>query len=280
MKKRILISCGVLLVAIVIAAAFLFYPSIRFFTQKETIQVDNTLTLMLGGGGNSGIIIGDSAVVVVDTKMMSSSEDLYKLAKANAGSKPLIIVNTHYHSDHVNGNKYFKGDRIYIGNYNREFLQKNIDAENQPTDFVNDSLSLNIGGEVVHLYNLGQAHTLNDLVVYLENHKVLFSGDLIFNHVNPVLKDESGARVAKWIKVLDIVISRWGNCTIVPGHGKIGGIEIVQSMRQYFIDMTTGAQYSDKEDQMIEKYKDWMKILNMSSPEKTIKYIKNYEMNK
>jgi cyclase len=190
------------------------------------------------------------------------------------------VVNTHYHSDHVNGNKYFKGDKIYIGNYNREFLQKNIEAENQPTDFVNDSLSINIGGEVIHLYNLGQAHTLNDLVVYLENHKVLFTGDLIFNHVNPVLKDESGARVTQWIKVLDIIINRWGNCTIVPGHGKVGGIEMAQSMRKYFVDMTTAAQYPTKEDQIKEKYKDWMKVLNMSSPEKTIKYIKMYETNK
>jgi hypothetical protein len=44
--------------------------------------------------------------------------------------------------------------------------------------------------------------------------------------------------------------------------------------------MTTAAQYPTKEDQIKEKYKDWMKVLNMSSPEKTIKYIKMYETNK
>ena len=279
MKKKIFIISGIVVVLAIAAIVFLLYPTIRFFTEKETIQVDSTLTLILGGGGNSGIIIGDSAVVVVDTKMMSGSEDLYKLAKANAGLKPIIVINTHYHSDHVKGNKYFKGSRIYMGDYNKEFLQKNIDPENQPTDFVKDSLSLDIGGEVVKLYNLGQAHTWNDLVVYLKNHNVLFTGDLIFNRVNPVLKDESGARVAKWIKVLDVIINRWENCKIVPGHGKVGEIEMVKSMQQYFVDMTTAVQDSKREDQMKEKYADWMKILNMSSPEKTIEYIKMSEVN-
>ncbi len=280
MKKKIFIGSGISLIAVIAAAVFLFYPSVKFFTEKETIQVDRNLTLMLGGGGNSGIIVGDSAEVVVDTKMMSSSEDLYKLAKADAGAKPIIVINTHFHSDHVNGNKYFKGDRIYIGDYDKEFLKKSISAENQPTDFVKDSLSINIGGEIVHLYNLGQAHTFNDLVVFLENHKVLFTGDLVFNLVNPVLKDESGARVSKWIQVLDIILNRWTNCTFVPGHGKVGGVEIVQAMRQYFVDMTSAAQDPNKQVQMKEKYKDWMKVLNMSSPKKTIEYIKMSEMNK
>jgi glyoxylase-like metal-dependent hydrolase (beta-lactamase superfamily II) len=42
-------------------------------------------------------------VVVIDTKMMSNSEDLYKFAKEKAGQKPVIVINTHYHPDHVKG---------------------------------------------------------------------------------------------------------------------------------------------------------------------------------
>jgi Zn-dependent hydrolases, including glyoxylases len=252
----------------------------RLMTQKEIVPLDQNLTLMLGGGGNSGIIIGDSAVVVIDTKMMGSSEDLYKLAKEKAGQKPIIVINTHYHGDHVKGNKFFKGSKIYIGSYEKEFLQKNIDAENQPTDFVKDSLLIDLGNEKVHLYNLGQAHTFNDLVVYLSNHNVLFTGDLIFNRVNPVLKEESGARVSQWIIVLGTILSRWGDSKIVPGHGQVGDKEMVVSMRQYFIDMTVSAMEPSIENQLKDKYKDWMKFPGMSSPEKTIEYIKMYDVKK
>ena len=194
MKKKIFIGSGIALVVVLVGAIVVFYPAIRFMTQKEVIQVDPSLTLMLGGGGNSGVIIGDSAVVVIDTKMMGNGEDLYKFAKEKAGQKPIIVINTHYHPDHVQGNKYFKGSKIYIGNYEKEFLQKNIDAENQPTDAIKDSLLIDLGNEKVHLYDLGRGHTSNDVVVYLTNHKVLFTGDLVFNRMNPVLKDESGAQ--------------------------------------------------------------------------------------
>ena len=280
MKKKIFISIGTALLVIIIGAIVIFYPAIRFMTQKEIVPFDQSLTLMLGGGGNSGIIIGDSAVVVVDTKMMSGSEDLYKLAKEKAGQKPIIVINTHYHKDHVNGNKFYKGSKIYIGSYEKEFLQKNVDAENQPTDFVKDSLLIDLGNEKVHLYNLGQAHTLNDLVVYLTNHNVLFTGDLIFNRVNPVLKEESGAKVSRWINVLDLILNRWKDSKIVPGHGKVGDKEMVASMRQYFVDMTTAAMDPSKENKITDTYKDWMQLPGMSSPEKTIEYIKKYDVRK
>jgi glyoxylase-like metal-dependent hydrolase (beta-lactamase superfamily II) len=262
-KKKIFIGSGIALLVVLIGAAVIFYPAIRFMTQKEVIQVDPVLTLMLGGGGNSGVVIGDSAVVVIDTKMMGNGEDLYKFAKEKAGQKPIIVINTHFHPDHVQGNKYFKGSRIYIGNYEKEFLQKNIDAENQPTDVVKDSLLIDLGNEKVHLYDLGQGHTTNDVVVYLTNHKVLFTGDLVFNRINPVLKDESGAKVSQWIHVLDLILSRWGDSKVVPGHGTVGDSDIVVSMRQYFLDMTTAAIDPGKESQMKAMYKDWMKLPNM-----------------
>jgi glyoxylase-like metal-dependent hydrolase (beta-lactamase superfamily II) len=280
MKKKIFISIGITLLVILIGATIIFYPAIRLMTQKEIVQLDPSLTFMLGGGGNSGIIIGDSAVVVIDTKMMGSSEDLYKFVKEKAGQKPIIVINTHYHGDHVKGNKFFKGSRIYIGSYEREFLQNNVDAENQPTDFVKDSLLIDLGNEKVHLYDLGQAHTLNDLVVYLSSRNVLFTGDLIFNRVNPVLMEESGTKVSQWIHALDLILIRWGDSKIIPGHGKVGDKEMVVSMRQYFIDMTAAAMNPSRENQLKDAYKDWMKLPNMSSPEKTIEYIKMYDMKK
>ena len=276
MKKKIFIGIGIAVLVVLISAVIIFYPMIRFMTQKEIIQIDPNLTLVLGGGGNSGIVLGDSAVVVIDTKMMGRSEELYKLAKEKAGQKPIIVINTHYHKDHVSGNKFYKGSRIYIGSYEKDFLQKNVDAENQPTDFVKDSLLIDLGNEKVHLYNIGQGHTMNDLVVYLSNHRILFTGDLVFNRINPVLKKESGANVLRWIGLLDTILNRWGDSKIVPGHGQVGNKEIVASMRQYFVDMIAAVTDPSKMD----KYKDWMTMPNMASPEKTIEYIKGSEIKK
>ena len=274
--KKILIIIGLGLVVLLAAAGIILYPSLKVMLHTEIIQLDPTLTVVQGGGGNSGIIVGDSAVIIIDTKMMGKSEDLFKLAKEKAGKKPLIVVNTHFHRDHVSGNKYYKGSPIYIGNYEKSFLEKNVDPENQPNQFVKDSCAINIGGDEVLLYDLGRAHTTHDLVVYLPKHGVLFTGDLVSNRINPVLKDESSANVTLWIGVLDTIVSRWSSSRIIPGHGNYGDKGIVLAMRQYFLDLTEAAKDPTKANQLTKKYSDWLTMPSMSSPEKTVEYIKSH----
>jgi glyoxylase-like metal-dependent hydrolase (beta-lactamase superfamily II) len=274
MKKKILFGLGIVIVILITVFFIFYYPTYRFFTHKDVIQIDKNLTIVIGGGGNSCLLVGDSAVLVVDTKMMSNAEDLYKMAQEKAGKKPIIVVNTHYHPDHVKGNKFYKNDKIYIGNYDKTFLEKNVDADCQPNTFGKDSLILNLGNEIVELYNLGQAHTFDDMVVYLKNRKILFSGDLIFYEVNPVLKKESGADVDKWISVLNLLTTRWGDARIVPGHGKIGGKELMASLKQYFEDLKIAADQPSKESEMKAKYDNWTKISSLASPFMTIEYLK------
>jgi hypothetical protein len=60
----------------------------------------------------------------------------------------------------------------------------------------------------------------------------------------------------------------------------VGDKEMVVSMRQYFIDMTTAALDPSKESQLEDAYKDWMKLPTMSSPAKTIAFIRKVEIKK
>ncbi|MBM2815458.1 MAG: beta-lactamase domain protein [Ignavibacteria bacterium] len=275
MKKKsfLLLLAGFFLLFIIILIIFL-YPAYKNFFNKEIVNIDNGLTLVIGGGGNSGIVVGEKTAVVIDTKLSSNADDLFKLAKSKAGNKPIIVINTHYHTDHTKGNKLYKGSPIYIGNYDLSFLKSELKDENMPTNFVKDSLTIDIGGEKVKMFNLGRAHTFSDLVVLLENRKYLFSGDLIFQRVNPVLKRESGADVGLWLKSLEHIIGM-EIVKIIPGHGKPGGKEIVKELIRYFEDMKVAASDKSKEDFQKHKYAGWMKIPGMASPEKTIEYIRN-----
>src|ERR1035438_4906127 len=97
--------------------------------RRVLFRSDNKLTVYLGGGGNSGILVTDSAIVVIDTKMGTDAENLANLAKEKAGGKKIIVINTHYHGDHTKGNMFYKGSKIYIGDYEKSFLMKNMDHE-------------------------------------------------------------------------------------------------------------------------------------------------------
>jgi glyoxylase-like metal-dependent hydrolase (beta-lactamase superfamily II) len=272
-KKTIIVTL-IILAVIAGSAAIVFYPLYRFMFRESTRVVDKELTIVQGGGGNSGVLVTDSAVVVIDTKMNDdAAKKLYNLAKTKAGTKKIIVVNTHYHGDHVNGNKLYKGCDIYIGAYDRNFLSENIGPENMPNRFVKDSLVLNLGNEIMCLYNLGQAHTMNDMVVLLKNRKALFTGDLVFYRVNPFLKRESGANVDKWSGALDRLLKMPGIGMVIPGHGESGDRSMIVSMRNYFLDMKEAVANPAKKKELIAKYHDWIELPVMTSPEATIDYI-------
>ncbi len=273
MLRKIIIGIVSLLVLIIVLVLIFVYPMLSKMLKTETHKYDSSLTIVLGGGGNSGILVTDSAVVVIDTKMSKPAAEFSKMAKKIAGNKKIIVINTHYHPDHINGNKYYAGSTIYIGNYNTDFLHKNVKPELMPNMFVKDSITLALGKDTVLLYNLGQAHTMDDVVVYLKSRKLLFSGDLVFNRRNPAIMKSSGANIDKWINALNFIINK-DIKTIVPGHGDIGGKELASSQKQYFEDMKIAASDPAKASELKAKYKDWQKMPMMASPGKTISYIK------
>jgi glyoxylase-like metal-dependent hydrolase (beta-lactamase superfamily II) len=272
--KKILTGIALILLLLIAGGAMNLYPSFKLFFQTEIQQPDKNLTLVLGGEGNSGILVTDKALVVIDTKMGGDAGNLFKLAGEKAAGKPILVINTHYHGDHVKGNHFYKGSRIYIGNYDKAFLQKNVDPENMPTDYVKDSLVLDLGNEIVMLYDLGQAHTTHDMVVYLKNRKMLFSGDLVFNHINPFLKKESNADVDKWLAALHVILNKFDLEKVVPGHGAPGGKELIGLMIDYFGDMKAAEKDPLRAGKLKAKYKDWVEMPMMTSPQATIDYIR------
>jgi glyoxylase-like metal-dependent hydrolase (beta-lactamase superfamily II) len=272
--KRTFLISGIIVVVIIVAAAVYIYPTYKFFFQEGKMAVDEDLTIIQGGGGNSGVLVTDSAIIVIDTKMGGDAEKLFNLAKEKAGRKKIIVINTHYHGDHVRGNHFYNGSDIYIGAYDVKFLKDDLSVENMPNQFVKDSLIINLGNEILCLYNLGQAHTWNDMIVLLKNRKVVFTGDLVFYHINPFLKKESGADVDKWIAALHKILSIPGITMFVPGHGQPGDRSIVEAELGYFEDMKTAANNPSKETTMKEKYKDWTEMPMMTSPGITIDYIR------
>jgi glyoxylase-like metal-dependent hydrolase (beta-lactamase superfamily II) len=251
------------------------FPQDDAYTPKTDIrQIDKQLTLYLGGGGNSGILVTDSAVVVIDTKMGEYADSLYKLVKAKAGKKKIIVINTHYHGDHTGGNHLYKGSRIFIGNYDKSFLEKNVEKENMPTVFVDKEQTLYLGHDTLQLFDLGQAHTFHDMVVYLKNRNILFTGDLVFNRINPFLIKESGCNVDGWISALKEVIQKWGGSTMVPGHGLSGDKKMVMLMKSYFEDLKTASTNPDKAEELKLRYKSWKEVPGMTSVDNTIKFIR------
>jgi cyclase len=270
-----------LIVAVLMAAGFTLFaiyvkPVMSNMMVVRTVQYDPQLTLVLGGGGNSGILTSDSIVLVVDSKMKEAAKNLYDQVKQIAGNKPIILINTHVHIDHAGGNGFYKGQTIIAGgNYDKDFWAKDAGPETMPNVWVKDSLVFKVGNETVTVLNLPfDAHTQSDVVVYLNNRKLLFTGDVVLNKKCPALFHRYNSSSAGYLKAFDMLEKRFDIKTVVPGHGDIGGTEVIDTFRTFFKDMQTAAQDDSKKEELTGKYKGWSQIPLVMSPGATIRYMK------
>ncbi len=219
------------------------------------IQLDGTWFL-----NNAGFIAGHESVVVVDTtgteKRAHAFHDTLRKTTANPVQ---ALINTHSHADHTHGNFMFWPEAAIVGHElcREEVLRGSLDAIKAafPTgDFGNvpyvapnvtfsDRMTIWIEDLKVELIYVGPAHTTNDVVAWLPERKVLFSGDLVFNGGTPFAMAGS---IAGWLEALD-VLRGLGAETIVPGHGPVCGPEVFEEIGAYlgFVQEIAGNGFSE-----------------------------------
>ena len=87
----------------------------------------------------------------------------------------------------------------------------------------------------VELREFGGAHTNGDQVVLLPAEGVVFAGDLVENRFFPIVFGDV-ADAPAWIETLDR-LEELGADIVVPGHGEVGGPELIQSLRDYLVEV-------------------------------------------
>jgi glyoxylase-like metal-dependent hydrolase (beta-lactamase superfamily II) len=212
---------------------------------------------------NIGIILGNDAVLVVDTGMgPANGQKVLDSAKKLAGGKPLILTLTHFHPEHGFGAQVFKGvARIHYNRAQRDELAAKgegylgmfktfgpgvaeaLEGTNlvEPDDvYEGASASIDLGGRTVELRTWGLAHTGGDQVVWLPKERILFAGDLAEERIFPIFPwfppNDADIDGARWARVLGELIA-WNPAIVVPGHGDIGGAEILKAVRDYMLDL-------------------------------------------
>jgi glyoxylase-like metal-dependent hydrolase (beta-lactamase superfamily II) len=176
--------------------------------------------------------------------------------------RDLILTITHFHPEHGWGAGPFREHARIV--YNRAQLDE-LHVKFEALKAMFGSLGSAIAGELegvelvetnetyerTHTMDLGgehqvklierPAHTRGDQVVWLPNQRVLFTGDLVENDLFPIFPDPD-AHGGRWIEVLS-ELERLQPEVVVPGHGDLGGEEIITATREYL--ETVRAQVTD-----------------------------------
>ena len=185
-----------------------------------------------GGGGNSGVIIGDKGVIVIDAKTSAAGgkELLEDVAKITP--KPVTtVIETHSDGDHINGLVSFPSGITIIAHENNKKEQDTAFAAGgrgaPPEGYLPNQLvsknreTLKINGIKVELFHWAPAHTSGDLVIYLPDEKIVFTGDIIAAQMSdPLIHLEKNGSSAGWITTVKGIVGLNAD-QFVPGHGDL-----------------------------------------------------------
>ena len=196
---------------------------------------------------NTGFLVASDGVSAIDSCATERRTRGFLDAIAGVTDAPVrTLVNTHHHPDHTAGNGLFRGAAIVahekarpemraLGLPHNSGIWSDVDYGDLELalPFLTFAERMTLWADDLRaelLYCGGPAHTTNDVVVWLPERSVLFAGDLLFNGGTPFLLSGS---VLGAIEVLEGFVKPLGAETIVPGHGPVGGPEMIDEVLDY-----------------------------------------------
>jgi len=216
------------------------------------------------GWSNAGLIVDGEESLLIDTlyDLQLTGEMLRKMRAAEPAANTIgTLVNTHANGDHCHGNELVSGAQIIastasamemgelppetmaaimhstpelgsLGEYLQHcFGQFRFDSIQftPPTRTFDGTMDLRVGDKLVHLIEVGPAHTRGDVLVHCPSDRVVFTGDILFIDSTPVMWQ---GPVANWIKAC-LSIEEMDTELVVPGHGPITDKHGVAKVRRY-----------------------------------------------
>ena len=180
---------------------------------------------------NGMIYINGNEAIIFDTPSNNKASTELINWIGNKDIKAVVI--THFHIDCLGGLQEFqsKGINSFASNKTIELAKKNNNV--LPENSFNKQMEFDIGNEAVYAKFIGPGHTTDNIIGYIPSEKTLFGGCLI-KHLNARKGNLADANIHKWAKTVQKIKSEFSEIEIIiPGHGKSGGIELLD----YTIDL-------------------------------------------
>ena len=229
-------------------------PLIR---ENATVKLTNHVWVIpdfnVGLVPNVGIIVGSKATLVVDTGLgpRNGAAILREMQKVSRNAD-VYVVTTHYHPEHSLGAGAFTGAKVVMTRVQQQEMTevgKAIQDTFAGRSAVNKELlagvpyptadilfdrehRVDLGGVHVRLIwrGPGVMHTKGDTMVFVEEDRVLFTGDVVMSQ--RFLAAQNNSSVQTWLAVLD-ELQAFKPLHVVPSHGKLGDAALVARDREF-----------------------------------------------
>jgi len=202
---------------------------------------------------NVGIIVGSKATLVVDTGLgPRNGETIVREMKRISRNADVFVVTTHYHPEHSLGAGAFAGAKLIMTREQQKEMaelgkqiqdtfasRSAVNAEllngvpyPKPDVLFDREYRIDLGGVHARLMWRGPAalHTRGDTMIYIEEDRVLFTGDIVMSQ--RFLAAQNTSSLSTWIAVLD-ELTALHPAHVVPSHGKIGDAALIARDRAF-----------------------------------------------
>ncbi len=214
----------------------------------RVLPVRDNIYMLVGLGGNITVQVGENGVLVVDTQFAPLSEKIKATINDLAQSTSrYIIINTHVHPDHTNGNEALvQWAQERTGTATRIIAHENVlvrmtatPDENVPETQISPAAwpnapyltgfkDLYFNGEPIEILHQPEAHTDGDSMVFFRSSDVVSTGDIFTPGNYPVIDIARGGSVQGIIDALNRLLRitvveafQEGGTKVIPGHGRL-----------------------------------------------------------
>ena len=205
----------------------------------KTITVDklkDNLYVLKGGGGNTALFLTATGAVVVDSKLPGWGQPLLDSIKTLTDKPVTMVINTHAHYDHTNGQVEFPASVEVVAHENAKTYMEQanpvyaLQTGPQPNIFkehggrgmakrtFKDALTIGSGADRIELHYFGPAHTGGDAYVVFPALRVMHVGDTFPTRDLPIMDLNNGGSGVAFAATLAKAAAVAGVDTIINGH--------------------------------------------------------------
>jgi cyclase len=216
----------------------------------STLRVRPGLSVLAGAGGNIAVWHGTDGIVVVDDSLAPLAPKVVEAIARVAEGPVRFVINTHWHPDHTGGNEVLgKAGGIIIAHdkvRTRMTEEQFVEVADMrvpaaplaalPVVTFDDSVTLYLNGDRLHVVHVIDAHTDGDAVLWWQAANVVHTGDVYVSRAYPLIDQGSGGTLAGLVTAVEAVLARADDATIViPGHGPVSNRREVAEYRDMLV---------------------------------------------
>jgi glyoxylase-like metal-dependent hydrolase (beta-lactamase superfamily II) len=201
---------------------------------------------------NVGIVVGERATLIVDTGLGERNGAIVLAEARKLGDNTkFFLTATHFHPEHDLGATAFPDDAEMVrwrvqqteaGEQGQQMIDRfaSFSAANAELlagarfravdTLFDDEVRLDLGGVHVRVIGVGPNHTRGDTVMFVEEDRVLFTGDVVMS-VFPSASAQAGS-IDKWLTNMT-ELEALSPAVVVPAHGRLGDVQSIRRYRAY-----------------------------------------------